>query len=109
MMEQSLRSIQKDYENYLHALQMEKKNIKKFLARVDSLAKKNEEIGIEVDANTLKFEKETKLLQVEQDIVKAKKVIHRLGKCIEIMLDGQIKVYTNEGIIDDYDEYEDEE
>ena len=105
MMEQSLRQIQKDYENYLHALQMEKKNIKKFLNKVDSLAEKNRELGIEVDSNILKEEKEAKLQQVEIDIVKAKKVIHRLGKCIAIMLEGQINENVGElNIEDDEDE-----
>lgn len=105
MMEQSLRQIQKDYENYLHALQMEKKNIKKFLNKVDSLAEKNRELGIEVDSNILKEEKEAKLQQVEIDIVKAKKVIHRLGKCIAIMLEGQINENVEElNIEDDEDE-----
>lgn len=105
MMEQSLRQIQKDYENYLYALQMEKKNIKKFLNKVDSLAEKNRELGIEVDSNILKEEKEAKLQQVEIDIVKAKKVIHRLGKCIAIMLEGQINENVEElNIEDDEDE-----
>lgn len=105
MMEQSLRQIQKDYENYLYALQMEKKNIKKFLNKVDSLAEKNRELGIEVDSNILKEEKEAKLQQVEIDIVKAKKVIHRLGKCIAIMLEGQINENVDElNLEDDEDE-----
>ena len=104
MMEQSLRQIQKDYENYLHALQMEKKNIKKFLNKVDSLAEKNRELGIEVDLNTSKEEKEAKLQQVEIDIVKAKKVIHRLGKCIAIMLEGQINENVEELNLEDDDE-----
>lgn len=104
MMEQSLRQIQKDYENYLHALQMEKKNIKKFLNKVDSLGEKNRELGIEVDLNISKEEKEAKLQQVEIDIVKAKKVIHRLGKCIAIMLEGQINENVEELNLEDDDE-----
>lgn len=106
MMEQGLRQIQKDYENYLYALQMEKKNIKKFLNKVDSLAEKNRELGIEVDSNILKEEKEAKLQQVEIDIVKAKKVIHRLGKCIAIMLEGQIIENVEELIIEDDEDEE---
>lgn len=86
----SIRTIQKDYENYLESLQTEKKNAKKFVSRIDTLAKKNAELGIEVNTEELKLENEIKLEQLDKDIVKVKKVIHRLGKCINIMLDGQI-------------------
>ena len=89
-MVESLRAIQKDYEEYLEALQNEKKEAKKFLTRVDSLAKKNAELGIEVNADELKLEKEIVLEKLEKDIVKVKKVIHRLGKCIGIMLEDEI-------------------
>lgn len=86
----SLRTIQKDYENYLEALQNEKKETKKFISRTDTIAKKNAELGIEVNAEELKLEKEITLEKLDKDIVKVKKVIHRLGKCISIMLEDEI-------------------
>ena len=92
----SLRTIQKDYENYLEALQNEKKETKKFISRIDRIAKKNAELGIEVNAEELKLEKEIILEKLDKDIVKVKKVIHRLGKCISIMLEDEI--------IEDHDE-----
>lgn len=92
----SLRTIQKDYENYLEALQNEKKETKKFISRIDNIAKKNVELGIEVNAEELKIEKEITLEKLDKDIVKVKKVIHRLGKCIGIMLEDEI--------IEDHDE-----
>ena len=84
-----LRVIQKDYEEYLEALQKEKKETRKFISRIDSLAKKNAELGIEVNAEELKFEKTLALEKLDNDIVKTKKVIHRLGKCINIMLENE--------------------
>lgn len=92
----SLRTIQKDYENYLEALQNEKKETKKFISRIDSITKKNADLGIEVNAEELKLEKEIALEKLDKDIVKVKKVIHRLGKCIGIMLEDEI--------IEDHDE-----
>lgn len=82
---QNLRNIQKDYEEYLLALQTEKKGIKKFLAKIDTIAKKNAELGIEVDAEALAKNKQEELINTENEITKVKKVIHRLGKCIDIM------------------------
>lgn len=84
-MVESLRNIQKDYEEYLLALQTEKKGIKKFLNKIDIIAKKNAELGIEVDAEALAKNKEEELINTENEITKVKKVIHRLGKCIDIM------------------------
>lgn len=81
----SLRNVQKDYEEYLLALQTEKKGIKKFLSKIESIAKKNAELGIEVDADALAKNKQEELLNTEIEITKVKKVIHRLGKCVEIM------------------------
>lgn len=81
----NLRNLQKDYEEYLLALQTEKKGIKKFLSKIESIAKKNAELGIEVDADALAKNKQEELLNTEIEITKVKKVIHRLGKCIEIM------------------------
>ena len=95
---ESLRNIQKDYEEYLLALQTEKKGIKKFLAKIDTIAKKNAELGIEVDAEALTKNKEEELINTENEITKVKKVIHRLGKCIDIM--------TEEVQIDDIEEIE---
>ena len=94
----NLRNIQKDYEEYLLALQTEKKGIKKFLNKIDTIAKKNAELGIEVDAEALAKNKEEELLNTEIEITKVKKVIHRLGKCIDIM--------TEEVQIDDIEEIE---
>lgn len=95
---QNLRNIQKDYEEYLLALQTEKKSIRKFLAKIDTISKKNAELGIEVDAETLAENKKEELSNTEVEIVKVKKVIHRLGKCIDIM--------TEEVQIDDIEEIE---
>lgn len=95
----SLRTIQKDYENYLESLQNEKKETKKFISRIDSIAKKNAELGIEVNAEELKLEKEITLEKLDKDIVKVKKVIHRLGKCIDIMLENEIIEEHDEVII----------
>lgn len=81
----NLRNIQKDYEEYLLALQTEKKGIKKFLVKIDTIAKKNAELGIEVDAEALAKNKQEELINTENEITKVKKVIHRLGKCIDIM------------------------
>lgn len=86
-MRESLRNIQKDYEEYLLALQTEKKGIKKFLAKIDTIAKKNAELGIEVDAEALAKNKHEELINTENEINKVKKVIHRLGKCIDIMIE----------------------
>lgn len=97
-MVESLRNIQKDYEEYLLALQTEKKGIKKFLAKIDTIAKKNAELGIEVDAEALAKNKQEELIHTENEITKVKKVIHRLGKCIDIM--------TEEVQIDDIEEIE---
>lgn len=100
-MVESLRNIQKDYEEYLLALQTEKKGIKKFLNKIDTIAKKNAELGIEVDAEALAKNKEEELLNTEIEITKVKKVIHRLGKCIEIMTED-----VNEVSIDEVDKIE---
>lgn len=97
-MVESLRNIQKDYEEYLLALQTEKKGIKKFLNKIDTIAKKNAELGIEVDAEALAKNKQEELINTENEITKVKKVIHRLGKCIDIM--------TEEVQIDDIEEIE---
>ena len=95
---QNLRNIQKDYEEYLLALQTEKKSIRKFLAKIDTISKKNAELGIEVDAEALAKNKQEELINTENEITKVKKVIHRLGKCIDIM--------TEEVQIDDIEEIE---
>lgn len=97
-MVESLRNIQKDYEEYLLALQTEKKGIKKFLAKIDTIAKKNAGLGIEVDVEALTKNKQEELIHTENEITKVKKVIHRLGKCIDIM--------TEEVQIDDIEEIE---
>ena len=94
----NLRNIQKDYEEYLLALQTEKKSIRKFLAKIDTISKKNAELGIEVDAEALAKNKQEELINTENEITKVKKVIHRLGKCIDIM--------TEEVQIDDIEEIE---
>lgn len=97
----NLRNIQKDYEEYLLALQTEKKSIRKFLAKIDTISKKNAELGIEVDAEALAENKKEELSNTEVEIVKVKKVIHRLGKCIEIMTED-----VNEVSIDEVDKIE---
>ena len=94
----NLRNIQKDYEEYLLALQTEKKSIRKFLAKIDTISKKNAELGIEVDAEALAKNKQEELIKTEKEITKVKKVIHRLGKCIDIM--------TEEVQVDDIEEIE---
>lgn len=97
----SIRAIQKDYENHLEALQNEKKSARKFIAKIDTMVRKNAELGIEIDSDSLKLEKEIMLEQLDKDIVKVKKVIHRLGKCIDIMLDGEINEEAEEIITTD--------
>ena len=97
----NLRNVQKDYEEYLLALQTEKKGIKKFLTKIDAIAKKNAELGIEVDAEALAKNKQEELLHTEVEITKVKKVIHRLDKCIEIMAEE-----VNEVSIDEVDKIE---
>lgn len=96
----SIRAIQKDYENHLEALQNEKKTARKFIAKIDTMTRKNAELGIEIDSDSLKLEKEIMLEQLDKDIVKLKKVIHRLGKCIDIMLDGEINEEADEVVTD---------
>ena len=97
----SLRTLQKDYENYLEGLQAEKKNCKKFLKKVDTIAQKNAEIGLVVDTEEQKLLNEEYLRTINKDIVKVKKVIHRLGVCIDIMLDGEIVEKADEVIMEE--------
>ena len=97
----SLRTLQKDYENYLEGLQTEKKNCKKFLKKVDTIAQKNAEIGLVVDTEEQKLLNEEYLRTINKDIVKVKKVIHRLGICIDIMLDGEIVEKADEVIMEE--------
>ena len=97
----SIRILQKDYENYLEGLQTEKKNCKKFLKKVDTIAQKNAEIGLVVDTEEQKILNEEYLRTINKDIVKVKKVIHRLGVCIDIMLDGEIVEKADEVIMEE--------
>ena len=97
----SIRILQKDYENYLEELQADKKNCKKFLKKVDAVAQKNAEIGLEVDIEEQKVFNEEHLRIINKDIVKVKKVIHRLGVCIDIMLDGEIVEKADEVIMEE--------
>ena len=97
----SIRTLQKDYENYLEGLQTEKKNCKKFLKKVDTIAQKNAEIGLVVDTEEQKILIEEYLRTINKDIVKVKKVIHRLGVCIDIMLDGEIVEKADEVIMEE--------
>ena len=97
----SIRTLQKDYENYLEGLQTEKKNWKKFLKKVDTIAQKNAEIGLVVDTEEQKLLNEEYLRTINKDIVKVKKVIHRLGVCIDIMLDGEIVEKADEVIMEE--------
>ena len=97
----SIRILQKDYENYLESLQTEKKNCKKFLKKVDTIAQKNAEIGLVVDTDEQKLLNEEYLRTINKDIVKVKKVIHRLGVCIDIMLDGEIVEKADEVIMEE--------
>lgn len=97
----SLRILQKDYENYLESLQAEKKNCKKILKKIDAIAQKNAEIGLDVDIEEQKLFNEEYLKKVNADIVKVRKVIHRLGVCINIMLDGEIVEKADEVIMDE--------
>ena len=97
----SLRIVQKDYENYLEGLQAEKKGCKKILKKIDSVAQKNVEIGLDVDVEEQKLFNEEYLKKVNADIVKVRKVIHRLGVCINIMLDGEIVEKADEVIMEE--------
>ena len=97
----SIRTLQKDYENYLEGLQTEKKNCKKFLKKLDTITQKNAEIGLVVDTEEQKILNEEYLRTINKDIVKVKKVIHRLGVCIDIMLDGEIVEKADEVIMEE--------
>ena len=97
----SIRILQKDYENYLEGLQTEKKNCKKFLKKVDTIAQKSAEIGFVIDTEEQKIINEEYLRTINKDIVKVKKVIHRLGVCIDIMLDGEIVEKADEVIMEE--------
>lgn len=97
----SIRTLQKDYENYLEGLQAEKKNCKKFLKKVDAIGQKSAEIGLVVDTEEQKLLNEEYIRTINKDIVKVKKVIHRLGVCIDIMLDGEIVEKADEVIIEE--------
>ena len=97
----SIRILQKDYENYLEGLQTEKKNCKKFLKKVDTIAQKSAEIGFVIDTEEQKLINEEYLRTINKDIVKVKQVIHRLGVCIDIMLDGEIVEKADEVIMEE--------
>lgn len=97
----NIRGLQKDYEEYLGALQEEKKACKRFLKKVDTVAQKNAELGIAIDVEEQKLLKEIDLERINKDIVKVKKVIHRLGICVDIMLDGETLEKADELILEE--------
>ena len=84
-MTEQLIQIQSDYKELLTLMQLDKKDIKKKIQKLETVANKNEELGIVVDTEKIKQEYEDKLNQLNVDIVKIKKVILRLDKCIEIL------------------------
>lgn len=85
-MVEQIRNIQKDYENYLDACKITKKNRKKELAKLERLKSLNEENGIDTTPILDKIENaKNEFNEVDREIGKVKKVIFRLGVCINIM------------------------
>ena len=85
MMLEQLVAIQNNYNELLVVMKMDKKSIKSKLQKLETVAAKNEELGIVVDTEKIKQEYENKLNHLNVDIAKVKKVILRLGKCLEIL------------------------
>ena len=85
MMREQLVAIQNDYYEMLVVMKMDKKSIKSKLQKLETVAAKNEELGIVADTEKIKQEYENKLNHLNVDIAKVKKVILRLDKCLEIL------------------------
>lgn len=83
---ENLIAIHSDYENYLEVCKNTKKNRKKELTKLERLIKLNEENGIDTTPIIEKYQTvEIELSEADQEISKVKKVIFRLGVCINIM------------------------
>lgn len=96
-----LRTMQKDFEELLEATKKEKQEVKKSIPKLEKLKIQNEEMGIAVEGFTEKIENATTQLEgYNKEIVKIKKVIHRLGVCINILQGEEVEEVATE-IIDD--------
>ena len=90
---ENLISIKQEYENYLEVCKNIKKNRKKELIKLEKLSKLNGENGIDVTPIMEKLEStEKEFIEADKEISKVKKVIFRLGVCINIMMGGDSEV-----------------
>lgn len=90
---ENLISIQQEYENYLEVCKITKKNRKKELLKLEKLIKLNDENGIDTTPIMEKLESvEQEFIETDKEISKVKKVIFRIGVCINIMMDGDSEV-----------------
>ena len=90
---ENLLSIKQEYENYLEVCKITKKNRKKELIKLEKLNKLNNENGIDTTPIMEKLESvEREFIETDKEISKIKKVIFRLGVCINIMMGGDSEV-----------------
>ena len=90
---ENLISIRQEYENYLEVCKITKKNRKKELLKLEKLNKLNDENGIDTTPTMEKLESvEREFIEAGKEISKVKKVIFRLGVCINIMMGGDSEV-----------------
>ena len=90
---ENLLSTKQEYENYLEVCKITKKNRKKELIKLEKLNKLNNENGIDTTPIMEKLESvEREFIETDKEISKIKKVIFRLGVCINIMMGGDSEV-----------------
>jgi hypothetical protein len=90
---ENLISIQQEYENYLEVCKITKKNRKKEILKLEKLIKLNDENGIDTTPIMEKLESvEQEFIETDKEISKVKKVIFRIGVCINIMMGGDSEV-----------------
>lgn len=90
---ENLISIKQEYENYLEVCKITKKNRKKEILKLEKLIKLNDENGIDTTPIMEKLESvEREFTEADKEISKVKKVIFRIGVCINIMMDGDSEV-----------------
>lgn len=90
---ENLISIKQEYENYLEVCKITKKNRKKELLKLEKLNKLNDENGIDITPIMEKLESvEREFIEADKEISKVKKVIFRIGVCINIMMGGDSEV-----------------
>lgn len=90
---ENLISIQQEYENYLEVCKITKKNRKKEILKLEKLIKLNDENGIDTTPIMEKLESvEREFTEADKEISKVKKVIFRIGVCINIMMGGDSEV-----------------